>query len=54
MIVCSNDDPGVSLTYFKAKLVTEAFSMGKWENSGYLRNYSSQWPKICRCKQLIQ
>ena len=37
IIVCSNDDPGVTLTYFTAKsnLVT-CFSMGKSENSGFL------------------
>ena len=40
----SNDDPGVTLTFFTARsnLVTKAFL---WENSGYLRNYCSQWPE---------
>ena len=44
MIVCSNDDPGVTLTYFTAcsNLVTLAFSIGKSVNSGYFRNYCSQ------------
>ena len=43
IIVCSNDDPGVTLTYFTASLnfVTLAFSIGKSENSGYFRNYCS-------------
>ena len=36
IIVCSNDDPGVTLTYFAARsnLITLAFSIGKSENSG--------------------
>ena len=35
-MVCSNDDPGVTLTYFTARsnLVT-GFSAGKKENSGF-------------------
>ena len=43
----TNDDLGVTLTYFTARsdLVTKGFSMGKWENSGYLRNYCSHWPE---------
>ena len=43
MIVCSNDDSGVTLTYFTARsnLVTLAFSIGKSENSGFFRNYCS-------------
>ena len=42
IIVCSNDDPGVTLTYFTAmsNLVTSAF-IGKSENSGFFRNYRS-------------
>ena len=34
IIVCSNDDPGVTLTYFTARsnLVNLAFSIGKSEN----------------------
>ena len=47
IIVCSNDDPGVTLTYFTARsnFGNLGFSMGKWKNSGYLRNYCSQWPE---------
>ena len=39
--VCSNDDPGVTLTYFTAKVKfgNLDFSMGKSENSGFFRNY---------------
>ena len=44
IIVCSNDDSGVTLTYVMARsnLVTLAFSIGKSENSGFFRNYCSQ------------
>ena len=47
IIVCSNDDPGVTLTYFTARinLVTLAFSVEKSENSGFFRNYCSQLPE---------
>ena len=30
------------------------FSMGKSENSGFFRNYCSQWPRVGRCRQLIE
>ena len=41
-IVCSDDDPGLTLTYFTAwsNFVT-GFSIGKSENSGFFRNYCS-------------
>ena len=40
IIVCINDDPGVTLTYFTARsnLETLGFSIGKSENSGFFRN----------------
>ena len=40
----SNDDPGVTLTLFyrKVKFGIIGFTIGKWENSGYFRNYCSQ------------
>ena len=44
IIVCTNDDPGVTLTYFTARstLVTLAFSIGKSENSGFLAQMSQR------------
>ena len=33
------------LFYGKVKFGNLRFSMGKLENSGYLRNYFSQWPE---------
>ena len=46
IIVCSNDDHEVTLTYLTAKsnFVT-GFSIGKGENNGYFRNCCSQWPE---------
>ena len=43
IIVCSNDDSGVTLTNFtsRSNLVTLAFSIRKSENSGFFRNYCS-------------
>ena len=43
IVVCSNTDPGVTLTYFTARsnLVSLAFSIGKSENSGFFRNYAA-------------
>ena len=40
----SNDDPGLTLTYFTARSNFETllgFSIGKIENSGFFRNYCS-------------
>ena len=41
--VCSNDDPGLTLTYFTARsnLVHYAFVWEKGKNKGYFRNYCS-------------
>ena len=42
IVVCSNDDPGVTLTYFTARSNGNiGFSMGKSEYSGFFRNYCS-------------
>ena len=44
IINCSNDDPGVTLTYFTAKsnLCNIGFSIEKSKNCGFFRNYWSQ------------
>ena len=41
IIVCSNDDPGMTMTYFngKVKFGNLGFSIGKSENSRFFRNY---------------
>ena len=41
IIVYINDDSGVTLTYFygKVKFGNLGFSIGKSENSGFIRNY---------------
>ena len=47
IIVCSNDDPGVTVNLFygKVKFGNLCFSIGKSENSGFFRNYSSLLPE---------
>ena len=46
MIVCSNDDPRVTLTCFTARSnLATGFSMGNSENSGFIINYCSQLPE---------
>ena len=42
IIVCSNDEPGLTLTYFTTRSNGNlGFSIGKSENSGFFRNYRS-------------
>ena len=53
VIVCSNDDPEVTLTYFTARS-NLGFSMGKSENSGFLETIAASDPKVGRCKQIIE
>ena len=39
--VCSNDDPGLTLTYFTANLVPYAFVWEKVKTMDFFRNYCS-------------
>ena len=39
IIVCSNDDPGLNLTYFTAR---SNFAIGKSENGGFLAHLSQR------------
>ena len=43
--VCSNDDPGLTLTYFTARsnLVPYVFVWEKVKNNGFFRNYCRLW-----------
>ena len=43
--VCSNDDAGLTLTYFKAisNLVPDAFVWEIGKTNGYFRNFCSLW-----------
>ena len=55
-IVCTNDDPGVNLTYFTARsnLVSQAFL---WETVKTVDFSESTAPcdmKVGRCRQLIE
>ena len=53
IIVCSNDEPGVTVTYFRS-IGKLGFSMGKSENSGFFRNIAASVLKVGRCRQLIE
>ena len=39
IIWCSNDNPGLTLTYFKVKFCNSAFYMGKCYIDGFFVNY---------------
>ena len=56
IIVCSNDDPGVTLTYFTAKSnsVTEAFLWEKGKTMAISETAAASSLKIGRYRQLIQ
>ena len=56
IIVCSNDDPGVTLTYFTARsnLVTYVFQWGKVKRVEFSETISAIDLKVGRCRQLIE
>ena len=56
IIVCSNDDPGVTLTYFMARsnLVTKAFSTGKGEKVDFSETIAAYGLKVGRYRKLIK
>ena len=56
MIDCSNDDPGVTLTYFTARsnLVTYAFLWKKVKTMDLSETIAACELKACRCRQLIE
>ena len=53
IIVCSNDDPGVTLTYFTARsnLVTQAFL---YENVDFSATLATSDLKVKRSRHLIE
>ena len=55
-MACSNDDPGVTLTYLKTRsnLVTWAFLLEKSENSGFSEIITTSDMKGLRTKHLIE
>ena len=55
MIVCSNDDPLVTLTYFTAgsNLVTKAFLLEKVKQLIFQQLLKPVTSKVGRCRQLI-
>ena len=56
IIVCSNDDPGVTLTYFTARsnVVTYAFLSEKVKIVDFSETIAASDLKIGRCRQLIE
>ena len=55
-MVCSNDDPGVTLTYFmaKVKFVNLGFSMGKRKTVDFSETIAASDLKVGRCRQQIE
>ena len=56
IIVCSNDDPGVTLTYFKARsnLVTQAFLWEKVKTVDFSETIAASDLKVSRSSHLIE
>ena len=56
IIICSNDDPGVTLTYFTARsnLVTYAFLWDKVKTMDFSETNAACDLKVGRCRQLIE
>ena len=56
IIVCSNDDLRVTLTYFTARsnLVTLAFLWEKVKTVDFSETTAAFDPKVGRCRQLIE
>ena len=56
IIVCPNDDPGVTLTYFTARsnLVTYAFLWEKVKTADFSETIAAYDLKVVRCRQLIE
>ena len=56
IIVCSNNDPGVTLTYFTARsnLVTLAFLWEKVKTMDFSETIAASDLKVGRCRQLIE
>ena len=56
IIVCSNDDPGVPLTYFTSSLnlATKAFIKVKVKTVDFSENIAACDLKVGRCRQLIK
>ena len=56
IILCSNDDPRVTMTYFRARsnLVTSAFLWGKVKTVDLSETIAACDLKVGRCRQLIE
>ena len=56
IIVCSNDGPGLTLTYFTARsnFVISAFLQEKVKTYGFSETIAACDLKVGRCRQLIE
>ena len=56
IIVCSNDDPGVTLTFFTARsnLVTYVYQWEKVKRVDFSETIAASDLKVGRCRQLIE
>ena len=56
VIVCSNDDPGVTLTFFTAKsnFLTQVFLWEKVKTVDFSETIAASDLKVGRCRQLIE
>ena len=54
--MCSNDDPGVTMTYFMARsnLVTWVFLFEKVKSVDFSETIAASELKVGRCRQLIE
>ena len=55
-MVCSNDDPGMTLTFFTARsnLLTEVFLREKVKTLDFSETIAASDLKVGRCRQLIE
>ena len=51
---CSNDDPGVTLTYFKVKFGNIGFSIGKVMTVDFSETIAASDLKVGRSRHLIE
>ena len=56
IIVCSNDDTGLTMTYFttRSKLVSYAFVLGKMVDIHLRRSAANNWQISTSCLYLVE
>ena len=55
-MVCSNDDPGITLTYFTVRSILEAqaFTWEKEKTMDILETIAALDLKVAKCRQLME